>query len=116
MLSEIRINDLGVIDQATAEFHPGFTALTGETGAGKTMIVTGLNLLGGARADAGRIRAGRDRAVVEGRFEATGLGAETAAEVDGLLCAAGRERGEGGSVIAVCTLARGGRSTARRGG
>ncbi len=116
MLSEIRINDLGVIDQATAEFHPGFTALTGETGAGKTMIVTGLNLLGGARADAGRIRAGRDRAVVEGRFETTGLGAETAAEVDELLSAAGCERDEDGSVIAVRTLARDGRSRAHLGG
>ena len=54
MLSEIRIDGLGVISKATAEFHPGFTALTGETGAGKTMVVTSLHLLGGARADANR--------------------------------------------------------------
>ena len=68
VLSEIRIESLGAISTATAEFDRGLTVLTGETGTGKTMVVTGLHLLGGARADATRIRSGADRAVVEGRF------------------------------------------------
>ena len=67
MLAEIRIDSLGAIGAATAEFDRGLTVLTGETGTGKTMVVTGLHLLGGARADAARIRSGSPRAVVEGR-------------------------------------------------
>jgi len=68
VLSEIRIESLGAIKAANAEFNRGLTVLTGETGTGKTMVVTGLHLLGGARADANRVRSGSDRAVVEGRF------------------------------------------------
>ncbi len=66
MLQEFRIRDLGVIDDAVVEPHPGLTVLTGETGAGKTMVVTGLGLLLGARGDAGLVRPGASRAVVEG--------------------------------------------------
>ena len=54
MLSTLRIRHIGVIDDALLEFGPGFTALTGETGAGKTMIVTGLTMLLGGRLDRGR--------------------------------------------------------------
>ena len=61
MLAEIRIESLGAISAATAEFDRGLTVLTGETGTGKTMVVTGLHLLGGARADATRVRSGADR-------------------------------------------------------
>lgn len=68
MISELRITDLGVIESATLEPAPGFTAVTGETGAGKTMIVTSLGLLLGERADSGAIRRGADRARVEGTF------------------------------------------------
>lgn len=68
MISELRINDLGVIESATLDLAPGFTAVTGETGAGKTMIVTSLGLLLGARADSGAVRRGADRARVEGTF------------------------------------------------
>ena len=53
MLCEIRIESLGAIGSAVAEFGRGLTVLTGETGTGKTMVVTGLHLLGGARADTG---------------------------------------------------------------
>ena len=74
VLSEIRIESLGAISAATAEFDRGLTVLTGETGTGKTMVVTGLHLLGGARADATRVRSGADRAVVEGRFTTAELG------------------------------------------
>ena len=73
MLTEIRIESLGAISVATAEFDRGLTVLTGETGTGKTMVVTGLHLLGGARADATRVRSGAERAVVEGRFTTTDL-------------------------------------------
>jgi DNA repair protein RecN (Recombination protein N) len=67
MLSEIRITGLGVIEDATLDLDPGFTAVTGETGAGKTMVVTGVNMLLGGRADSGLVRHGVRRARVEGR-------------------------------------------------
>jgi DNA repair protein RecN (Recombination protein N) len=68
VIEEITIRDLGVIGQATLPLGPGFTAVTGETGAGKTMVVTALGLLLGARADSGAVRQGSERAVVEGRW------------------------------------------------
>ena len=66
MIEEIRIRDLGVIDEAVLPLHPGLTVLTGETGAGKTMVVTGLGLLLGGRGDSGLVRTGSGRTVVEG--------------------------------------------------
>ena len=60
---------LGVIDDAVLELSPGFTVVTGETGAGKTMVVTGLGLLFGGRADPARVRPGAQRAIVEGRLQ-----------------------------------------------
>ncbi len=68
MLEEVRITGLGVIDDAVLELSSGFTALTGETGAGKTMVVTALGLLFGGRADPARVRPGAPRAAVEGRL------------------------------------------------
>jgi len=68
MLTELRIRDLGVIEQASLLLGPGMTALTGETGAGKTMLVEAIELLVGGRADALVVRAGADRAEIEGRF------------------------------------------------
>lgn len=68
VLEEVRIQGLGVIDDAVVELSPGFTVVTGETGAGKTMVVTGLGLLFGGRADPQRVRPGASRAVVEGRL------------------------------------------------
>ncbi|MDT0303130.1 DNA repair protein RecN [Streptomonospora wellingtoniae] len=68
MLEEVRIQGLGVIDDAVLELSPGLTVVTGETGAGKTMVVTGLGLLFGGRADPQRVRPGSDRATVEGRL------------------------------------------------
>ncbi|MGV0853494.1 DNA repair protein RecN [Mycolicibacterium phlei] len=116
MLSEIRIEALGAISSATAEFDRGFTVLTGETGTGKTMVVTGLHLLGGARADANRVRSGAARAVVEGRFTTTELGAEAAAVVDEILDSSGAERDDDGSIIAARTVSRDGPSRAYLGG
>ncbi|MGP3771318.1 DNA repair protein RecN [Streptomyces sp. SDT5-1] len=63
----MRIRSLGVIDDAVVELSPGFTAVTGETGAGKTMVVTSLGLLLGGRADPALVRIGAKNAVVEGR-------------------------------------------------
>ncbi|MEV0595272.1 DNA repair protein RecN [Nonomuraea cavernae] len=65
-VEEVRIQGLGVIDEAVLELSPGFNVVTGETGAGKTMVVTGLGLLFGGRADPSRIRPGADKATVEG--------------------------------------------------
>lgn len=85
MLEELRIRDVGVIDDAVLRLHPGLTVVTGETGAGKTMVVTGLGLLLGQRADAGLVRSGRSRAVVEGtvRVDADGPVAERVREAGG---------------------------------
>jgi DNA repair protein RecN (Recombination protein N) len=116
VLAEIRIESLGAISTATAEFDRGLTVLTGETGTGKTMVVTGLHLLGGARADATRIRSGADRAVVEGRFMTAELGDEVIAQVDEILDSSGAERDEDGSVIAARSVSRDGPSRAYLGG
>ncbi|MCW2516085.1 MAG: recombination protein RecN [Mycobacterium sp.] len=116
MLAEIRIQELGAIRAATAEFDRGLTVLTGETGAGKTMVVTGLHLLGGARADASRVRSGSDRAVVEGRFTTTELGGTVAERIDEILDSSGADRDDDGSVIAARSVSREGPSRAYLGG
>ncbi|MBF6183583.1 DNA repair protein RecN [Nocardia otitidiscaviarum] len=116
MLTEIRIDGLGVISTATAQFHEGLTCLTGETGAGKTMVVTSLHLLSGARADPGRVRLGASRAVVEGRFTLDEVHEGAVAEVDGVLESTGAERDDDGSIIAVRTVGSDGRSRAHLGG
>jgi DNA repair protein RecN (Recombination protein N) len=116
VLSEIRIESLGAISVATAEFDRGLTVLTGETGTGKTMVVTGLHLLGGGRADANRVRSGADRAVVEGRFTTADLDEKAAAQIDEVLDASGAERDEDGSIIALRSVSRDGPSRAYLGG
>jgi len=116
VLAEIRIESLGAISTATAEFDRGFTVLTGETGTGKTMVVTGLHLLGGARADATRVRSGANRAVVEGRFTTTELGDGVAVKVDDILESSGADRDDDGSVIAARSVSRDGPSRAYLGG
>jgi len=69
VLEELRIRGLGVIEDAVVELAPGLTVLTGETGAGKTMVVHGLALLLGGRADASRVRPGSGSATLEGRLQ-----------------------------------------------
>jgi len=89
VLEELRLRGLGVIEDATLELGPGFTAITGETGAGKTMLLTGLGLLLGGRADAAAVRRGQDRADVDGRFRvdpdgrAARRAVEAGADLDG---------------------------------
>ena len=68
MIESLHIEDLGVIEQADLLLSPGLTALTGETGAGKTMVLTSLGLLLGQRAEATIVRTGAERALVEGSF------------------------------------------------
>ncbi|BCO42021.1 DNA repair protein RecN [Mycobacterium paraintracellulare] len=116
MLTEIRIESLGAISSAVGEFDRGLTVLTGETGTGKTMVVTGLHLLGGARADATRVRSGAERALVEGRFSTTDLDEAMVVGLDEMLDASGAERDEDGSVIALRSVSRDGPSRAYLGG
>ncbi|MDR7300308.1 DNA repair protein RecN [Haloactinomyces albus] len=111
MLAEMHIQGLGVIDDATLDLHPGLTVVTGETGAGKTMVVTGLHLLGGGRADSSRVRAGATRAVVEGRFETAADSPAARVATD-----AGAELDEDGGLIAVRSVNAEGRSRAHLGG
>ncbi|MGP3967570.1 DNA repair protein RecN [Streptomyces sp. 6N223] len=110
VLEEMRIRDLGVIDDAVVELSSGFTAVTGETGAGKTMVVTSLGLLLGGRADAGLVRLGAPAAVVEGRIavEPDAPAARRAEE-------AGAELDEGALLISR-TISAEGRSRAHVGG
>ncbi len=109
MIEELRIRDLGVIAEATLEPSPGFTAITGETGAGKTMLLSALDLLLGGRADASRVRVGAERAVVEGRFTDVPAAAVARAED------AGADLDDGALILARTVVAQG-RSRAHVGG
>ena len=82
MIEEIRISSLGVIESSVLELGPGLTVITGETGAGKTMVVTALGLLLGGRADSGAVRTGARQARVEGVVRAVGLDDFTGAVED----------------------------------
>ncbi len=68
MLSELHVRDLGVIEDLTLTFGPGLTALTGETGAGKTLVVEALHLVLGGKASPSIVHAGAAEALVEARF------------------------------------------------
>ncbi len=113
MLEELRITGLGVIDDTTLRLTSGMNVITGETGAGKTMVVTGLGLLFGGRADAGRVRADPGRAVVEGRLRLSGPPADT---VTARITEAGAEVDDDGSVLLSRTVTIEGRSRAHVGG
>ena len=114
MLEEIRIASLGVIDESVLELGPGFTAITGETGAGKTMVVTALGLLLGGRADTGAVRTGAKAARVEGLLRVPEDGA-WAASLTARVDEAGGEIDEGALVVARQISAEG-RSRAFAGG
>lgn len=106
----MRIRSLGVIDDAVVELSPGFTAVTGETGAGKTMVVTSLGLLLGGRADPALVRIGARSAVVEGRVSVP-AGAPVAVRAE----EAGAELDDGALLISR-TISAEGRSRAHLGG
>jgi DNA repair protein RecN (Recombination protein N) len=111
MFEEIRIRDLGVIEEAEFALSPGLTVVTGETGAGKTMVVESLGLLLGGRADAGLVRSGATSAFVEGRVllspdhPAVRRAGEAGAELD-----------DDGVLIVARTVSSNGRSRAHLGG
>ncbi|MEV4754579.1 DNA repair protein RecN [Micromonospora sp. NPDC049559] len=113
MLEELRITGLGVIEDTTLPLTGGMNVITGETGAGKTMVVTGLGLLFGGRADAGRVRADPGRAVVEGRLRLT---EPTATAVHTRIADAGGETDDDGAVLLSRTVTVEGRSRAHVGG
>ncbi len=103
MLLELHISGLGVIDDLDLELHPGLNVLTGETGAGKTMVTVGLALALGARASPALVRSGAHRARVEARFASPGTPAAA-------------EWSEDGEIVLARTVGKDGRSAARIGG
>jgi DNA repair protein RecN (Recombination protein N) len=109
-VEEVRIQGLGVIDEAVLELSPGFNVVTGETGAGKTMVVTGLGLLFGGRADPSRIRPGADKATIEGTLviEPGGRVSQQVEDIGGEI--------EDGELIISRTVSAEGRSRAWLGG
>ncbi|MGH9225895.1 MAG: AAA family ATPase, partial [Acidimicrobiales bacterium] len=92
MLAELHVRDLGVIVDLTLLFGPGMTAVTGETGAGKTLVVEAIELLVGERADALLVRAGAAEARVEGRFLLDGDGESGETVVARVVPRTGRSR------------------------
>ena len=116
MLTEISITNLGVIPAASLELSRGLTVLTGETGAGKTMVVTGLRLLSGGRADASRVRSGAAEAVVEGAFSIDGLHEQATSAINEIADNAGVAADENGEYVATRSVKASGRSRAHLGG
>lgn len=114
MIQEIRINDLGVISQATLPLGPGFSVVTGETGAGKTMVITALGLLLGRRSDAGAVRHGSKQAVADATMvlPATSKALDRAEEAGAIIERFGNEA----ELIITRTLSAEGRSRASIGG
>jgi len=116
MIEELRIRGLGVIDEAVVPFAPGLTVLTGETGAGKTMVLSGLGLIMGGRADSGLVRADADRADVDGAWR---IPVAEAGDLVARLEEAGAEVEEDGDALLVLlgrSVAGGGRTRAFAGG
>ena len=110
MLEELQIRNLAVIEDLTLTFGPGFNVITGETGAGKSLLVDALGLVLGARADPVFVRAGAERASVEGYFSLDGAAREGLAP---LLQREELEDEVGSSLLLTRELRRNGRSTAR---
>ena len=110
MFSQIRIRGIGVIDEAVLDLSPGLNVVTGETGAGKTMVVSGLGLLLGQRADYGLVRSGVESAFVEGVLDLPADHPALARAAE-----AGAEHDDGELVIAR-TISAAGRSRAHIGG
>ncbi|RRC96112.1 DNA repair protein RecN [Schaalia canis] len=108
MIHSITISALGVIEATDVEFGPGLTVLTGETGAGKTMVLTSVNLLLGRRADPGLVRAGHNAATVDGIFSLTPALAKRAEELGA--------QTDDDEIIVSRTVAAQGRSRAHLGG
>ncbi len=109
MLSELRVKDFAIIDDLQLRFHPGFSVLTGETGAGKSIIIDAIELLLGTRASQDVVRSGAEIASIEGMFELQG---EIGERIRARLAADGL--GEEESLLILAReVRRGGRSVAR---
>ncbi|MFN3866833.1 MAG: AAA family ATPase, partial [Demequina sp.] len=111
MLHELTISDLGVIESARLEFGPGLTCVTGETGAGKTMVLTGLGLILGAKTVPATVRTGADAAVAEAVIDVPSAG-----PLADRLADAGVAVEEDGSVVVARTVGATTRSRAVMGG
>ena len=109
MINEIYIRDLGVIREARLPFKAGLNVLTGETGAGKTMVLTALGLLLGERSDAAAVRFGCNQALVEGRWSDLPEGVETRVQDAGAVL-------DDGELLANRTVSSEGKSRASLGG
>lgn len=107
-LEEISIRGLGVIESSNIEFKPGLTVLTGETGAGKTMVLTALGLVLGSKSDSDLVRAGQERAVISGKFAVP-------KDIAALIIEGGGEIDEG-SVVITRTVSTEGKSRVLVGG
>lgn len=107
-LIDVEISSLGVIERASFSPGPGFTVITGETGAGKTMVLSALSLLTGSRADATVVRTGSDRANIVGRFAISEESGEKVREIGGEV--------EGGELLLSRTITHDGKSRASIGG
>lgn len=110
MLTELRIRDLAIIDRLELTFAPGFNVLTGETGAGKSIIIDAVNLLLGDRASADVVRAGAERTEVEGAFQ---LGPAAAGRLAPLLAEHGLEGDAADALVLAREVRANGRSVAR---
>src|SRR3954467_912126 len=107
----MRLRGLGVIADAVLDLGPGLTVVTGETGAGKTMVVTGLGLLMGGRSDAGTVREGERTAQVEGRIVVDSAGPVASRALE-----AGAELDDGDVLIVSRSVAAEGRGRTFDGG
>lgn len=111
MLEELRIQNFAIIDRLELSFAPGFNVITGETGAGKSIIIDAVELLLGGKADATVVRAGAEKAVIEGVFA---LNAQTQALVLPILQREDLLEGDGAAFVTISREVRAnGRSTAR---
>lgn len=110
MLTELRVRDFAIIDSLNIEFANGFNVVTGETGAGKSIIVDSVSLLLGDKADPGFVRAGAERALIEGVFQ---LDDSIRRDVDALLSEMGLESDEPGQLLLGREVRLNGRSLCR---
>jgi DNA repair protein RecN (Recombination protein N) len=110
MLSELSIRDFAIIDRLELKIHPGFNVLTGETGAGKSIVIDAVGLLLGERADANLVRAGAEAARVEGVFA---LDPRARAQIDPLLARESLEGDDPGTLVLAREIRREGRTVCR---